>query len=366
MNTPDLPRGTPLSLTGPPRARGAGQAAQAARSGVTRAAVAEATLARVSQARADGLIDAEAERYLAAQRDFAETQDPASMEELRGIAEGFGLDLDDLFAHLHLGILRDLAQGARADEDGCSALALVGDDAGPLVAKNRDFAGTHLGVQSVARHEGPDIDTGALLCVGSLGAPGAYSSGMNAAGLVLVDTQVGVRRHRVGWLRYFLMTRILATCRTVDDAVRLVRARPHAGGGTLVLADAQGASAAIELGAETVAVERAAPVWRTNHFVSRELAGDTLPARDDRVAENSRRRFAALEAQLPGTPPTAAALMRLMAQHADETPHAGPLCQHPAGDDARTISSTVYCVADHRLYFHEGNPCRGDWTHFTL
>ncbi|MBL6431104.1 MAG: hypothetical protein HPM95_07335 [Alphaproteobacteria bacterium] len=59
----------------------------------------------------------------------------------------------------------------------------------------------------MARHSGPDIATGSMLCVGSLGSPGAYSSGMNARGLMLADTQIGARTHRVGWLRYFLMTR---------------------------------------------------------------------------------------------------------------------------------------------------------------
>jgi isopenicillin-N N-acyltransferase like protein len=47
--------------------------------------------------------------YIVAQRRFAETEDPHGLAELAGIAEGFGLDEEELFLHLHLGTLRDLA-----------------------------------------------------------------------------------------------------------------------------------------------------------------------------------------------------------------------------------------------------------------
>ncbi|MEZ5884063.1 MAG: carcinine hydrolase/isopenicillin-N N-acyltransferase family protein [Paracoccaceae bacterium] len=95
-------------------------------------------------------------------------------------------------------------------------------------------------------------------------------------GLALADTQVAVRHHRVGWLRYFLMTRILARCGTVAEALALIRACPHAGGGTLVLADAQGATAAVELGAAGPQVVQGGLALRTNHYVTQALAGDTL------------------------------------------------------------------------------------------
>ena len=209
MSVLGVGEGIPAVMDGDAWLRGARQAAE---KGATREQVVTATIGRVERARASGLIDSDAQAYLAAQKAFADDNDPHSMAELGGIAEGFGIAFDDLFTHLHLGTLGDLAKGAGLDTDGCSALGAGNTEDGPLVAKNRDFSGTHLGVQKVFRQSGPDIRTGTMLAIGSLGSPCAYSSGMNAAGLLLADTQVGVRAHRVGWLRYFLMNRILASC----------------------------------------------------------------------------------------------------------------------------------------------------------
>lgn len=339
--------------------RGAAQAAGAAEvAGQVRAA----TVGRVEAARAEGLIDAEALAFVALQRQFHEMQDPHGMAELRGIARGFALDPDDLFLHLHLGTIRSLKGGARLD-DGCSAWAVAGGPAGPLVVKNRDFSGTHLGLQCVFSHSGPDIATGGILCLGSLGSPAAYSSGVNAAGLAVADTQVAVRTHRVGWLRYFLMTRLLAQCATVAEALVFLRAAPHCGGGTLMLADAGGATAAVELAAAGPVIATGGTLWRTNHFVAPGAAGETLPPGRDAIAGNSRARFAHLERSLPGRDWTPAAARALMATHADG---GAPICQHGDGSDAETISSAVYSCRDSAVELCEGPPCRGHWRPYGL
>lgn len=341
-----------LVLTGTAAQRGRGQA-QAGRIEQVRAA----TIGRVAQARAEGVIDTAAEEYLRSQHVFHAHVDPEGLAELEGIAAGFGFDPAEMFAHLHLGTLRDLKGGARLD-DGCSAWAVAAGPDGPLVVKNRDFSGTHLGIQTVARHEGPDVKTGALLCLGSLGSPGAYSSGINARGFALADTQVAVRHHRVGWLRYFLMTRLLARCATVDDAVRVLQAHPHAGGGTLIMADATGATAAVELGAAGPQIIRGACVMRTNHYVTAELADDTLLPEGDCIASNSRQRFEFLAQELPQKSWDRATARELMATH----PEGGaPVCQHGAEDGTQTIASAIYSCAAPGLLLCAGSPCRAAW-----
>lgn len=358
----------PLELRGDAFQRGL---AQASAPGSDAARVAAATVARVQEARRAGVFDDRALAYLAAQRRFVEEHDPESLAEVSGIAEGFGLEVDDLFAHLHMRIIGDLGEGATLDGapldgDGCSAFALAAGRDGPLVAKNRDFSGTHLGIQTVARHSGPDIATGSMLCVGSLGSPGAYSSGMNARGLMLADTQIGARTHRVGWLRYFLMTKVLASCGDVAEALAFLRSVPHAGGGTLILADVSGAAAAVELGADAVAVEEGERVLRTNHFLSAELRDDTLPPDDDRIAANSEQRRAFLSRRLPALTGDVAEVMALMARHTDDAGAPAPVCQHAEGAEAQTLSSVVYSARDRCLYFHEGTPCLGTWKRFAL
>lgn len=353
----------PLLLAGEAFLRGRGQALHP---GGDHGRVREATLGRVETARADGLIDSAAEAYLAAQRAFHAALDPAGLRELEGIAEGFNLPFDELFAHLHLGTLRDLKAGATLQGDGCSAWAVQDGPDGPLVVKNRDYSGTHLGIQHVALHSGPDIRTGAWLAVGSLGSPGAYSSGMNARGLGLVDTQVSVRTHRVGWLRYFLMSRLLSDCASVGEALDVIAKARHAGGGTLVLCDAAGTVAAVELGADATTVITGPVIWRTNHFATPELADETLPPGDDHIAQNSLDRFAYLARRLPGSDWSVADAAELMKAHREAGGEAAPLCQHAEGEASQTLSTAVYSCTLGLLTFSEGNPCGGRWLEYRL
>lgn len=353
----------PVRLAGTAFERGLAQAAAAR---VPHETVRAATLGRVEQARAEGVLDTAALRFLCRQRAFLLDHDPQTMAELAGIAEGFGLPEDDLFIHQHLSLLRDLSKAGQLDSDGCSTFAVGEGPEGPLVVKNRDFSGVHTGVQRVFLHEGPDIETGRMLCVGSAGSPGAYSSGINAAGLALVDTHIGSRCHGVGWLRYFAMTRILATCRTVAEALAFLRERRHAGGGSVTLADRTGHAASVEFGTDDVGIEEGIRVWRTNHFVSPGLSACNFTDEGDRIDANSADRFAFLSRQVPQGEWTAARAARLMAAHATDGPDCGPLCQHGEKDAARTISSAIFACNMLRLYFLEGNPCEGRWRSYDL
>lgn len=356
LAAPSLPL---VAVTGTAFERGRAQAAHG-----DPPRVAGATVARVEAARAEGWFTPEAEAFLDAQRRFHGAADPEGLAELAGIAEGFGLPEPELFRHLHLGTLRDLRSGARLAGEGCSSWAVGQGPDGPLVVKNRDYTGTHRGIQHLVWHEGPDITTGGMLCLGSLGSPGAYSSGMNRAGLALADTQIGARTHAIGWLRYFLMTRLLATCATVEAALATIHAVPHAGGGSLVMADRTGATAAVELGAAYVSVETGPLSLRTNHFLSPSLADDTLGSGADRISASSAARHAFLAARLPGQPWSIAGAAALMATHPAD---GAPVCQHPEpGEDTSTLSSVVYAIAEGAVYWHDGNPCAGRWRRIAL
>ena len=346
-----------LSLTGTAFDRGRAQA-QAGHI----EAVRSATIGRVETARAEGLIDAAALDYLSAQRVFHAAADPEGLAELDGIAEGFGFDPNLMFTHLHVSTLRELKSGARL-EDGCSAWAISDGPDGPLVVKNRDFSGSHLGIQTIARHFGPDVVSGGMLCLGSLGSPGAYSSGVNGSGFALADTQVAVRHHRVGWLRYFLMTRLLARCATVAEALALIGRWPHAGGGTLIMADALGNAAAVELGAGGPDITHCSIVWRTNHYVSPALTSDTLLPLGDRIASNSGARFVHLEATLPDRAWDHAAARALMARHPED---GAPICQHGDDGGTMTIASAVYSCRGADVLLCLGNPCSGRWNRHML
>ncbi len=358
MTTMSVTQGTARVLSGPAYERGLGQSDG---DPALAAQVRKATIGRVEQALSEGWVDSAMQDYVAAQRRHADRHDPDGIAELAGIAAGFGLSEEMLFLHLHLGTIRDFAAGATIEQDGCSAWAAGSGPDGPLLVKNRDFGGIHLGVQRLTWHEGPDIVTGGMMCLGSLGSPGAYSSGMNATGLALSDTQIGARHHGVGWLRYFLMTRILARCKTVEEALAFITSVPHAGGGSLILADRSGATASVELGARSVAISRGAWSCRTNHFVSAELRTETLRSTGDRIGGNSEARLACLVATLHRRAWDIDAAAALMARHTDD-PSGAPICQHPSPhDDTCTLSSVIYAIDRGCVYWTEGNPCAGRW-----
>ncbi|MBK8085274.1 MAG: hypothetical protein IPK28_16450 [Devosia sp.] len=352
----------PIRLAGEAETRGRGQASARDADAI---AVRAATVGQVALARAEGLIDPDAERYLAEQRRFHLQHDPRALDEIRGIADGFGIAEADLFAHLHLSLLRARKGRREQQRDGCSAWAVSGGPDGPLLVKNRDLSGRDFGVQRVMLHTGPDIVTGGMLCVGSLGSPAAYSSGINSWGLALADTHVVAPAPAVGWLRYFLMTRLLAACRSVDEALAMIRAAPHAGGGALVLADAYGATAAVDFAGPRATTASATPVWRTNHYPG-EDASPPPTAQADTIEASSRGRFRFLEQTLPDADWDVARAARLMATHTSPLAEGPLLCAHRESGTSQTLSCSIYRCRSGQLFFSDGNPCQGDWVTYCL
>jgi hypothetical protein len=326
-----------VHLAGDARARGRGQALACPDAAP---AVRDAIRGRL-RAGATGTPDARA--FLAAQREATVALAPEALAEIGGIADGFGLAAEEIFDFLHLGCLADLA-ALPEDSDGCTAFARGG-----IVAKNRDFRPEHAGLQRVFAHTDPAWGGRTVLCLGSLGAPGAWSSGINSDGLALADTQIPTAAHGPGLLRYFLMTQLLARCATVAEALAHIRAAPHAGGGSLVLADARGEAAAVDLRHGRVEIEQAVCVARTNHYIG---APERLaPVR------HSAGRLATLRAALADA---AADPRAVLALHAPEA-----LCRH-APDASPTLAGAVYNGPARTAVIAFGPPCSSPWRHFAL
>lgn len=303
---------------------------------------------------------------------YAEEAAPLAVAEARGVAQGYGLAFDDLMAFLHLPVLLDAAKAEGPAGDGCSAWVARDGDGGRWLAKNRDYGGEHAVLQQLFRHQGPGLGMGPLLCLGSLGAPGAFSSGMNAEGLALVDTQVPTQDHGPGLCRYLLMTEILARAATVDEALALIRGLRHAGGGCLLLADRYGGAAAVELGHRHLDIESGDAPWlaRTNHHLSPPLAPLTLRRPGEPMGRSSHGRLATLRAALPPAVPlrdAPAFARRVMAGHKADAPPCGEgLCRHGEDGASRTISSVLFESRARRLYLCDGAPCAGEWRVFAL
>lgn len=335
-----------LRLQGSPRERGIAQAHLRRETAPEVRALTARRTAELAAARARPAVRAYLERQLA----FAHAHCAPEWDELEGIAAGFDVDPVDLFATLQRPALADLAG------EGCTAWAAARTADGALLAKNRDIDAEVRPLQQVMLHVEPAHPMRAVLAVGSLGAPGVYSSGINSVGLAVADTAIRARGVQVGWPRYFVMTRLLWSCASTEAALELLRAVPHAGGGSLLIADAGGAVAAVELPQGEACIERAPLVTRTNHFTRDDARASA--ARDaNEATSDARLRWlrAALAAGVDAIDFSQAAV--LMAAHGAE---GAALCRH-ADAGVRTVSTAIYRTAACELLFAPDYPCAGTW-----
>ncbi|MCC7426801.1 MAG: hypothetical protein IT557_07855 [Alphaproteobacteria bacterium] len=346
----------PVRLAGDAFARGR---AQAEAEPAMAAAVREAVALRLDRAGAvRGTKRARA--FLDRQREATTRLAPEALAEIAGIGAGFAVADSDLFTFLHLSVLADLAAAPDDGADGCTAWAARRPDGGAILGKNRDFKPEHAALQRLFLHADPAWGGRRVLCLGSLGAPGAYSSGINSDGLALADTQIGTADHGPGILRYFLMSKLLAECANVAEALAMIGRLPHAGGGSLMLADAGGDIAAVALRHGRIEIDRgeaAGGQWvaHTNHY---RRHPDAIPG-----APDSQARLGAIEGFLArglGGEPIAAA----KAAMASRAPVA--LCKRlgPDSPDSATLATTLYLTANGDTWLADGAPDAVPWRRF--
>ncbi|MBI4182903.1 MAG: hypothetical protein HY521_02760 [Proteobacteria bacterium] len=302
------------------------------------------------------------QEFLAAQWDHAAALHPHAIAETRGIADGFHLAAETVFASMHAAAMQEIS-GSRPD-DGCTAIAAATRDA-VLLAKNRDVPIKTLPLQRVFRLSDPAWSCGPILGVSSLGSSPCASSGINASGFALADTQVATADHGTGLLRYFLMETLLSRCRTVDQGLTMISRTAHLGGGTLVMADAHGSVAAVELGHRCLGKERKSRAWvaRTNHFVTPQLRSANRESRESEGGRNSRQRLTLVRRCLPrildGFDPRG--LAALLAGHGSPGP---ALCRHGEPSGSSTISLAIYNPVERYLLFSDGPPCSAPLARF--
>lgn len=105
----------------------------------------------------------------------------------------------------------------------------------------------------------------------SIGWPGLIGvlSGMNEHGLALANMEVTRSPRLPGAMPYTLLYRtVLERCKTVDEAIDLLRATPRQTANNLMLMDATGDRAVVEITPDGITVRRAAataPLISTNH-----------------------------------------------------------------------------------------------------
>ena len=273
---------------------------------------------------------------------------PSALDTFRGIVDGSGLGGDDFLTYYFArreGVLR-----------GCTMFAArhpATRDGVTLVGRNYDWVNSDQKwcELRMIRQEG------AFPVLGYSHHWAGLPDALNAEGLFVAIASLPKRPPELPGLQWNLVVDVLmATCRTVPEAEKLITSFHHLRAMTYLIADASGEAIAAEARPEGVTIRRSSDglVLATNHEVTEVEASD----RDKR----SRRRYERAEA-----------VLRAHAGWVDEgvaeevlADHRGQICSgphhdHVGRDSWGTLWSTI-CRPDLRtLKIAQGHPCEVDY-----
>jgi isopenicillin-N N-acyltransferase-like protein len=290
---------------------------------------------------------------------------PAYLEEMRGIAEGAGLDLTDVLA---INVRTEIMYSARARQAPtaktpaeCSAFAVIPGPARPgatLIGQNWDWlthAAQTLILLQVSQDEGPDFVT--VVEAGLLA-----KTGMNSAGLGLV-TNALVTDADAGapGLPYHVLLRAVLDCTTLTEAFAVLQQGTRSSSANYLIAHAGGVALDIEAApGDFTSLYPLLPehgvLLHTNHFLAPRIhpVDLSLWAMPDSAIRLQRLRAGVSPAAKPGD------LQALLADHAD---YPFGVCAHPDPaahpcEQSGTIASVLMDLAERQLWLTAGNPCQ--------
>ncbi len=289
------------------------------------------------------------------------------LEEMRGLAEGAGVDVDDVLA-INVRTEVMFAAKARAAEAGlpgpgeCSSLAVLPErsaDGHTLIGQNWDWLLHSFDtcvVLEVLQDEGPDFVT--VVEAGLLAKTGMNSSGIGlAANALVTDEDRGVPG-----LPFHLLLRRILDCETSSDAYAALQSGFRSSSANYLIAHADGIAVDIEaapgdFGRLYLEFPLDGLLLHTNHFRSRRFPLKDVslwvipdsPFRLERLASLLRdERVLSIE-QLQGA----------LTDHAN---YPSAVCCHPDSrmdryDQGATVASVVMDLDVKRMWLADGPPC---------
>lgn len=304
---------------------------------------------------------------------------PDQYERMRGIAAGAEVALHRLFLAPAIEIVLNRTIYAMPPAGACSAVAITGDRSAtgePVIAKNFDYPRAGLETY-LARHSRP---RGGARSLDVTHSPLAGShEGINEHGLAVTYNYGSFRGRPAARVSITtLVQELLERCATVDEAVALLRVRPRSGGALLMLADASGELASVELAPDTIAVRRASALIHTNHALTRDMAARDVPPQavfprwwrpreiaGTRVRASSERRLERAEKMVEEAGSLGERdLLAMMSDHAGGGGDDFSICRH--GPYYATTCSVLLFPARRTMKLVFGAPCAEPYTELSL
>lgn len=313
---------------------------------------------------------------------------PNMLERLEGIASGSHTTLDFLFLFHAMESAATTSQQLEAVEPvgidpafaACTALAVTGERSKlrePMLAHNFDLvesAGPLLSLRDCAA-------AGQHRYFGfSLAPMAGIIDGINEHGLAIsynyaptIDLELGMPPVS------FAIEHLLGHCKTVNEAIELASQLPRSGGALLMLADASGAIASLEISAQYQQARyspAAETLFHSNAYQTSLMQQHELPRnsyyspqapaalRNRRVFQSAEVRESRMAELLEGYGAIDDEdLAEIMSDHGVET-SADSICMH--GEYWSTMASVQLFPRERRLRIAYGSPCQAKFGDFQL
>lgn len=277
-------------------------------------------------------------------RPFYQKYFPQILEEIHGIAQGNQCSETDLEAVL-------FGMYCIMPSTHCSCMALRNEH-GVWFGRNSDFLTCieKLYMNTIYRFSDDRYDF-----TGNTTAFVEMEDGVNEHGLTIGLTSVYPKAIYPGLNAGMLLRLMLETCKTIDDAIQLLKHVEIASSQTFTLMDASGDIACIECCNDAMHIDRpqgeVAAVCATNRFHSEEMRAYRIDIEDDWFAKE---RYETMRVKL--TEDVAdmqmADIQRLLSGDY------GFLCQYDRTTGKDTVWSCIIDRRDYSQYRVEGNPAR--------
>lgn len=281
---------------------------------------------------------------------------PHLVEEMRGMADGSKLSLDEITAV-------QVRPGTGRMRGGCTSIAAADGataDGRPLGAQNRDlFFGFRkkMAVTLLRPTDGPALLLHAV--------PGELAgTGLNSHGLALFANSLGARNGR-NWMGTPILRRVLLETKDADAAVAAARAMDGPAVGSFLLVDPAGHIRNLEILPERVAVaaQDRGVYAHANHCLDEALfpyEQDPLPFPGS--VGRCRTMNAALAAATGKI--DVAAMKRLLSLHEPTEEH---ICRHTdQPTEQETAAASIVEPATRTLHISYGPPCEGRFAKYTI
>ena len=324
------------------------------------------------------------EEYLArflAETDFlaaVERWTPDMAEEVRGIAEGTGLDFDTAFG---LQMIDEewcyrqgvFSEGAASASAKCSALGVFGQNGHPpLVAQNLDlFAPDYYSGLKVLLHvKDPSsaVEAYVFTLAGVIGAMGLNNQPVG----VCVNTVIADLNHSSDGLPVAFIIRGILAQPNLEAAAEFIQRIKHASPQNYTIGGAEGV-ASYECSANQVSQlkpeEGAVGVCHTNHAIVNDDRHAIAEGKDifSGMRPNSAARLDSLENRLrKASPPLTVETVKAILGAHDSPEH--PVCVHgDPGEETVTVASMIAVLSSPpQLHIALGPPCLTEFETFTL